>query len=234
MRANLESAEEIVTVNQKRARPSDCGDAVTASDGTANTLRVGGGVGHDAATSEPSVSTTPSAGGRRGKGIRSKRRKSVAALSVVAVGSSVADKDVVTEVRPLAGVTATAKALSGVSHNGEVGFGGLDDSALEAESVVLKTLGVRTKGLFEWVDGPLVTAMRKGEIILLDELSLAEDAVLERLNSVLEPGRSITLAEKGGEGAVGGEGAAEIVVAAPGFRYLHMFSSLRFSSSTCS
>ena len=32
----------------------------------------------------------------------------------------------------------------------------------------------------------------------MDELSLAEDSVLERLNSVLEPGRSITLPEKGG------------------------------------
>jgi hypothetical protein len=31
------------------------------------------------------------------------------------------------------------------------------------------------------------------------KISLAEDAVLERLNSVLEPGRSLTLAEKGGE-----------------------------------
>ena len=35
---------------------------------------------------------------------------------------------------------------------------------------------------FEWVDGPLVTAMRRGDIILIDELNLAEDAVLERLN----------------------------------------------------
>lgn len=89
---------------------------------------------------------------------------------------------------------------------------------LEAELAAMKALAMRTKGLFEWVDGPLVTAMRSGEIILLDELSLAEDAVLERLNSVLEPGRSITLAEKGGEGAAGAQGAAEIVVAAAGFR----------------
>jgi midasin len=32
------------------------------------------------------------------------------------------------------------------------------------------------------VDGPLVTAMRRGDIILIDEINLAEDAVLERLN----------------------------------------------------
>ncbi len=35
---------------------------------------------------------------------------------------------------------------------------------------------------FEWVDGPLVLAMRRGDILLIDELNLAEDAVLERLN----------------------------------------------------
>ena len=35
---------------------------------------------------------------------------------------------------------------------------------------------------FAWEDGPLVTAMRAGDIILIDELNLAEDAVLERLN----------------------------------------------------
>lgn len=56
--------------------------------------------------------------------------------------------------------------------------------------------------LFEWVDGPLVTSMKEGCMLLLDEMSLAEDAVLERLNSVLEPSRTITLAEKGGEGPV--------------------------------
>lgn len=35
---------------------------------------------------------------------------------------------------------------------------------------------------FAWTDGPLVTAMREGAMILVDEINLAEDAVLERLN----------------------------------------------------
>jgi midasin len=35
---------------------------------------------------------------------------------------------------------------------------------------------------FEWIDGPLIDAMKNGDILLLDELNLAEDAVLERLN----------------------------------------------------
>ncbi|KAJ1448001.1 P-loop containing nucleoside triphosphate hydrolase protein [Pelagophyceae sp. CCMP2097] len=68
--------------------------------------------------------------------------------------------------------------------------------------------------LFEWCDGALVAAMRRGDWVMLDELNLADDAVLERLNSVLEPKRAITLAEKGGD-------LDELeVVAAPGFRLL--------------
>uniref|UniRef100_A0A0R3T203 Midasin n=1 Tax=Rodentolepis nana TaxID=102285 RepID=A0A0R3T203_RODNA len=53
--------------------------------------------------------------------------------------------------------------------------------------------------LFEWVDGPLVLAMVQGDIFLLDEISLADDAVLERINSLLEPERKICLAERCGD-----------------------------------
>ncbi|GIY25819.1 midasin [Caerostris darwini] len=51
--------------------------------------------------------------------------------------------------------------------------------------------------LFEWVDGPLVNAMIEGCYFLMDEISLADDSVLERLNSVLEPEQKIFLTEKG-------------------------------------
>ncbi|CAG9805676.1 unnamed protein product [Chironomus riparius] len=52
--------------------------------------------------------------------------------------------------------------------------------------------------LFEWSDGPLIFSMIEGSYFLADEISLAEDSVLERLNCVLEPERKILLAEKGG------------------------------------
>jgi midasin len=57
----------------------------------------------------------------------------------------------------------------------------------------------RITGIFEWHDGPLVDAMKAGDVLLLDEISLADDSVLERLNSVLEPARIVVLAEKGGD-----------------------------------
>lgn len=52
----------------------------------------------------------------------------------------------------------------------------------------------------------------QGELLLIDEISLAEDAVLERLNSVLDPARIIVLPEKGRD--------IEEVVAASSFRLL--------------
>lgn len=55
--------------------------------------------------------------------------------------------------------------------------------------------------MFEWHDGPLIQAMMSGGVFLLDEISLADDSVLERLNSVLEPNRTMVLAERGGESA---------------------------------
>ncbi|XP_032340488.1 LOW QUALITY PROTEIN: midasin [Camelus ferus] len=56
---------------------------------------------------------------------------------------------------------------------------------------------IDTSRLFEWHDGPLVLAMKEDGFFLLDEISLADDSVLERLNSVLEVERSLLLAEKG-------------------------------------
>ena len=70
--------------------------------------------------------------------------------------------------------------------------------------------------LFCWADGPLVTAMRRGEVFLADEMSLAEDSVLERMNSVLEPERRILLAER-----VTTEGQdVDVVEALPSFRFV--------------
>lgn len=68
--------------------------------------------------------------------------------------------------------------------------------------------------LFEWHDGPLVDAMKTGSTFLIDEISLAEDSVLERLNSVLEPERTLLLAERG----TSQSSEAEQVAALPEFR----------------
>lgn len=99
--------------------------------------------------------------------------------------------------------------------------------------------------VFEWADGPLLRAMKEGEIFLLDEINLAQDAVLERLNSLLEDGRQLLLTERAGgtsvsassdrPGAIEEQGVfpeasldceatdsacAEAVVALPEFRFV--------------
>ena len=76
----------------------------------------------------------------------------------------------------------------------------------------IEKLRTKVVSLFEWIDGSLVNAMRYGQHFLLDEISLAEDSVLERLNSVLEPGRQLFLAEKGPNDA--------LVKAVTGFQFL--------------
>ncbi|XP_076823935.1 midasin-like isoform X3 [Clavelina lepadiformis] len=73
--------------------------------------------------------------------------------------------------------------------------------------------------LFEWMDGPLVQSMYEGNHILVDEISLADDSVLERLNSVLEPERSLVIPDKLSMSLGTTEGGA-FVTARQGFQFL--------------
>jgi midasin (ATPase involved in ribosome maturation) len=87
--------------------------------------------------------------------------------------------------------------------NGKMASGtilGFEEKQLEVLTGYISSIEClfkRYTALFEWSDGPLVQAMKAGDFLLLDEISLAEDAVLERLNSVLESSRTLVLAEKG-------------------------------------
>ncbi|XP_042318311.1 midasin isoform X2 [Sceloporus undulatus] len=69
--------------------------------------------------------------------------------------------------------------------------------------------------LFQWHDGALVLAMREDGFFLMDEVSLADDSVLERLNSVLETEKTLVLAEKGSE-----DNEVELLTAGNKFRIL--------------
>uniref|UniRef100_A0A0R3RTL0 Midasin n=1 Tax=Elaeophora elaphi TaxID=1147741 RepID=A0A0R3RTL0_9BILA len=53
------------------------------------------------------------------------------------------------------------------------------------------------EGTFKWMDGVVVQAMKEGRPLLIDEISLASDSVLERLNPLLEPSRSLFLSDGG-------------------------------------
>lgn len=75
-----------------------------------------------------------------------------------------------------------------VSHS-EVTVDELDD----VENIYLEMCQLQKnwRTIFTWQDGPLVQAMKRGDMFLVDEISLADDSVLERLNSVLEPERKL-------------------------------------------
>ena len=66
-----------------------------------------------------------------------------------------------------------------------------DLGAMEQIKLDLMHLHKRWQSIFLWQDGPLVQAMKNGDLFLIDEISLADDSVLERLNSVLEPERKL-------------------------------------------
>lgn len=88
----------------------------------------------------------------------------------------------------------------------------LDRDTLDSDEVdIISSLQSRLKVLFEWCDGSLIQALKQGDFFLLDEISLADDSVLERLNSVLEPERTLLLAEKGSMDS--------LVIAAPEFQF---------------
>ena len=67
-------------------------------------------------------------------------------------------------------------------------------SDFSGESEVVRRL-MRLNKRFEWVNGSLIEAVKNGGVFLIDEISLASDNVLERLNSLLESDRKIQLDE---------------------------------------
>ena len=56
---------------------------------------------------------------------------------------------------------------------------------MRSKATAIKEGLQQMKAMFQWSDGPVVKAMRQGSFVVLDEISLADDSVLERLNSVL-------------------------------------------------
>lgn len=54
-----------------------------------------------------------------------------------------------------------------------------------------------TTGRFEWIDGPLVRALKQGYWLLLDGANLCNPSVLDRLNSLCESEGVLTLSERG-------------------------------------
>jgi midasin len=70
-------------------------------------------------------------------------------------------------------------------------------------------------GQFEWIDGPLVRALKEGHWLLLDNANLCSPSVLDRLNSLCEPSGVLTLNERGPV-----DGITPVITPHPNFRLL--------------
>ena len=68
-------------------------------------------------------------------------------------------------------------------------------------------------GRFEWVDGPLVRALKEGHWVVLDGANLCSPSVLDRLNSLCESDGVLMLNERGSV-----DGGIEVVRPHPNFR----------------
>lgn len=85
--------------------------------------------------------------------------------------------------------------------------------ALKSCDVCAATLTGSSKGRFEWCDSVVVKALQEGSWLLLDGANLCSAAVLDRLNSVLEPEGRMLLSERG---AI--NGSVPLIQAHPNFR----------------
>lgn len=73
--------------------------------------------------------------------------------------------------------------------------------------------GDSSQACFGWIDGPLVTAIKQGQWLLLDNANLCNPSVLDRLNSLCETDGSLVLSERG---LVNGE--VQVLTPHPDFR----------------
>src|SRR5258708_40045967 len=90
-----------------------------------------------------------------------------------------------------------------------------ETSGLLDEIESMKYRGDQAGARFEWVDGPIVSAVKSGSWLLLDNANLCNPAVLDRLNSLCEGRGSLTLSERG---LVNGQ--VEVLQPHPNFRLI--------------
>jgi midasin len=69
------------------------------------------------------------------------------------------------------------------------------------------------KPRFEWIDGLLVTALERGDWLVLDNANLCSSSVLDRLNSLLEPNGTLIINEHASQ-----NGETCVIIPHPGFR----------------
>lgn len=90
---------------------------------------------------------------------------------------------------------------------------GLPETRLSSVRALLQAASSPTGPSFEWIDGPLVTAIKEGHWFFINDANLCSPSVLDRLNSLCELNGTLSLNEKGST-----SGQTEILRPHPNFR----------------
>ena len=97
----------------------------------------------------------------------------------------------------------------------------INDFVAQCKTFMHQSSNIQT-ARFEWVDGVLIKALEEGKWLVLDNANLCSSAVLDRLNSLLEPNGFLSINEH-----CGPDGEPKIVKPHPDFR-LFMTMDPRF------
>jgi midasin len=92
---------------------------------------------------------------------------------------------------------------------------GMTPGGIETSHTLPLPTTTSATGKFEWVDGPLVRAMKDGKWFLLDNANLCNLSVLDRLNSLTEIGGHLALTERGLV-----DGTVQLIDPHPNFRLI--------------
>ena len=202
------AAQDVEDTALKRLRRSslNSGAATATATATAARAEAKGSVLHGDA-----AGATSAAAAKEDAGSAAAAREALAAAAAAASAAAVSAEEAVASAASSHAAAAASVVALHAAAGAAAGMVKAYTDQLLQQCAAWRDACKRTRCLFCWRDGPLVKAMKEGAVFLLDEASLGQDAVLERLNSLLEDGRHILLTEQGAAA-----GAATAATAADG------------------
>ncbi|KAJ9113860.1 hypothetical protein QFC19_000053 [Naganishia cerealis] len=99
---------------------------------------------------------------------------------------------------------------------------GVPQEQIQGIQTMLEQASATSAPSFEWIDGPLVSAIKQGHWFCINDANLCSPSVLDRLNSLCEINGTLALSEKGSN-----SGETEILRPHQNFRLFLSYDSLK-------
>lgn len=99
---------------------------------------------------------------------------------------------------------------------------GHSQERIQGIQTMLESASATSTPSFEWIDGPLVAAIKQGHWFCINDANLCSPSVLDRLNSLCEMNGTLALSEKGSN-----SGETEILRPHENFRLFLSYDSLK-------